>query len=135
LLTEGAKGTAALAELMLWIEIDHRREQAKTGERLVALFAEKAFPLLNVADWNKVAGQVSRSKPSDPKLKSVVVIDFNVPAARDLLKMPTMISAAAETVNVLGKNSSVLLAIMPGAPKEDAKTSAFDDEVQIARKL
>lgn len=136
-LAEAALGAASLGELLSWIEIRHRREQAKVCEALVGKFTDVNFPLVSVIDWSKLSTQVSIVKQAHAQSSvcGVVVIDFNTPAARDALKMPSMVAAAAECIKVLGATASVLLAVMPNVPKENSKTSAFEDEIAISKLL
>ena len=135
---QASKSTACLGELLSWIEISHRQSQAKIGEELVRSFCNKLFPLLSASEWSKCSTQVSLLKQAfscSAPLRAIVVMDFNVPSARDVLKMPRMIHAAAEIVKVLGSDHCIVMAIMPNASKKDSETTAFDDEVTISKCL
>ena len=133
----GARAQAALSELLSWLEIQHRREQARIGEELVAAYCRKNFPMITVTEWLKTGSQISllRQAFDKSRLMSIVIVDFNVPGSRDTIKMPSMINAAAEMVKILGAQLSVLWAIMPNAPKEGSKSSAFEDEATISKLL
>jgi hypothetical protein len=137
-LSEMRQGHQQLTELLRWLELEHRRVQVSTAERLVSTFLAKSFPVCQVTAWKDLPGQMAlatRTWDSDlapgGRRRAVVLIDFNTPHSRDSLRLPGLVTAVGSLVKVLGPSETVVLAWMPNAPKEGAATSPEEDEAEI----
>lgn len=129
-------GHAALRELLQWLTLEHRRGQAATAEALVARRLAKHHPMVEIASWQHLAGQLSlvlkSSETPAGVRRLVMVIDFNTPGSRDTLKQSAMISAMASAAKVVGAEHSLVLAIMPNTAKEGSTTTPEEDEYQLS---
>lgn len=127
-------GQSALKELLAWLENRHRRAQSKLGVELVSTYCKTFFPLCEMPSWDKVSGQISllcKTWAGTGVMRAVVVMDFNVPGARDALKMQGMCACAASVAQNMGPSNTVIMAWMPSCSKDGGVTSAFDDETTI----
>ena len=136
-ITRMRKGSDALAEMLVWMAGVHRRRQAQLGTHLVELYCKEYFPTVVAASWDKLPSAVAVHTSALPavegSVKSMVIVDFNVPGARDALKLNGIVAAAAEICKIQGSHTSILVAFMPSMPKEGSTTSPDDDEVQIRK--
>ena len=131
-------GHHQLHELLRWIELEHRRSQAATAERLVTSFLSRSFPTLPVSQAKDLPSQLAlmlRAWDSESSKgshrRAVILLDFNTPHSRDSLRLPHLIAAVASTVKILGPNETVVLAWMPNAPKEGSIKTPEEDEADI----
>ena len=144
-ITTASNGITALREYMTWRSNQHRRDQMQLAEGLVTTFVDKYFPLLEGPAWNSITGAVSIFRQhllgttqigeAGLQCKTILLMDFNCPGARDVLRMGQMHQAAATMCKMLGPQNCILFAVMPNCSKEDSETSAFEDEVMIANSL
>lgn len=139
LITLAAHGQQSLKELVAWLDNKHRRQQSLLGVELVGAHCKTFFPLCEMPSWDKVSGQVSLLIKSWDKAhgdtRAVLVMDFNVPGARDSLKLHSMLHCAASVAQNIGPASTVLVVWMPSISKDGGSTTAFDDEVIISHAL
>jgi hypothetical protein len=75
-----------------------------------------------------------------PELKTgtrpaVLWLDFNTPHARDTLKMPGMLAAAANCARCMGPVSVVILCWMPSYQKHDSTKTLDEDDHDIITHL
>ena len=68
--------------------------------------------------------------PESPA-RMLAIIDFNVPNARDSLKLPQTAAAVATIFKTIGVDRCVVLAHMAAYPKEDTDKDPLDDEMDI----
>ena len=115
--TKAAK--AELAELLAWLELEHKRTQEAMGNALVTKRMQATHPVVIIDDWDKLPGQLSLlTKMWDHELKegtrrAVIWLDFNTPHARDALKMPSMLAAAANCSRVVTRSNVAFSIWMP----------------------
>jgi hypothetical protein len=128
------KGHHQLIDLLRWLELEQRRGQAATAERLVSNFMERHFPVCHIEGWQDILGQLATMArawgPIDGQRRMIVLIDFNTPCSRD--RLPGLVSALRSLVSGFGESETVVLAWMPSAPKEGATTSPEEEEAEIA---
>ena len=129
-----AVGQSALKELLAWLENRHRRAQSKLGVELVSSYCKTFFPLCEMPSWDKVSGQISllcQTWAGTGTMRAILVMDFNVPGARDALKMQGMCASAASIAQNLGPSNTVIMVWMRSCSTDNGVISAFDDETTI----
>ena len=132
-------GSAALHDILEWHESGHVRQQGLIGKNLVQQFTNSYFPSAVSSGWPDVPGAIAlavqtvHNQEGAPKAatRMVAVIDFNVPNARDALKMKEMITAVTNIFKNNNPNKCVLLAHMAAYAKEDTDNDPLEDEVLI----
>jgi len=132
-----SQGQDSLKELVAWLDNKHHRQQSKMGVELVGAHCKKFFPLCEMPSWDKVSGQVSLltqswDKKHGGEVRAVLIMDFNIPGARDSLKLRDMIHAAANMAQNFGPGNTVLVVWMPSTSKDNGTTSPFEDEITIS---
>lgn len=137
-------GSMQLRELLAWLELEHRRQQIETGQRLVARRMAEQHPVIEITAWDQLAGQLKQSATAwsvskgGGKQRTVLWIDFNTPHSRDNLRLPAVLNALATCAKVMGEKDTVVLAWMPNCSKEGSNKLPEEDEQDIqlgARKV
>ena len=96
-------GSAALHDILEWHDAEHVRQQGKIGKNLVQQFMGNYFPKAVASSWQDVPGaialaiQVVHTRDGAPKNppRFLAIVDFNVPNARDSLKLKETIGCVA----------------------------------------
>jgi len=90
-----------------------------------------------IDDWDRLAGHLGLLCRSwDAELRSgtrraILWLDFNTPHARDALKMPAMLSAAANCARILGPENVAFLVWLPNYQKQDSHKTTDEDDHDI----
>ena len=138
-MTESAK--AELGELLQWLELEHRRNQAALAQDLVAKRISSSHPMLTIESWDKLPSQLSLmcrvwdSELMEGTRRAIIWLDFNTPRSRDTLKLPALISTLANLCRMLGPERAVVYIWMPSYPKEDSSKGPDEDEIDIVNLL
>jgi len=120
-LTRMCEGHRQLAELCWWLELEQRRGQASTAERLVSNFMAPKFPVCEINAWHNLPGEICKMAHAwGSERRVIILIDFNTPYSRDRARLTEMISAIGTLAKVLGPSKTAVLAWMPNAPRESA---------------
>ena len=137
--TECAK--KELKELLQWLELEHRRNQAQLGATLVRRRLDKTHPILSIDSWDTLPAQLALlcrawdGDLQDGTRRTILWVDFNTPHSRDTLKMPGLIQCLANACKMLGPESTVVYAWMPNYSREDSPKGPDEDEVDITNFL
>ena len=132
-------GSTALHDILEWNDAQHVREQGRIGKSLVEQFMNINFPKATAGSWGDVPGAVSMAvqsvhahegTPKNPP-RILAILDFNVPNARDSLKLKEIAQATSTIFKNFGVERCAVLAHMAAYPKEDNDTDPLDDEINI----
>ena len=126
------KGSAALADLLEWLELKSKIELQQKSQKMALDFAQHYFPILTAEQWGQVPGEVAvamakevpiseLSVPHDSVGRKLCIIkaDFNTPNARDSMKLASLSASCATIANMVGPDNVVLICALATRPKED----------------
>lgn len=136
-------GSVALNDILEWHDAEQVRKQGLIGKNLVQQFMATTFPKAVASSWADVPGAIALamqtvhhldSEPTAPP-RILAIVDFNVPNARDVLKLKEILGAVTSLFKNNNPNKCALLAHMAAYSKEDADNDPVDDEVMIKNVL
>jgi hypothetical protein len=131
-----------LKELLVWMELEHKRKQLDLAAKYVQIRMDQTFPRCASDKWDTVPSQPSLlARLWDHELQAkggqrytIIWVDFNTPFSRDALKLPAIMSCVANAVKIMDPRFTI--ASMPNRAREgNATNTAEDDERDICALL
>lgn len=140
-------GSESLADHLDWLRHTKRLAEASKAEVLVKHFTDLFFPRFNVGLWEDMAGLYSLQLASvdlprpggvNPSAQatsySLVILDFNVPNARDALVIKKLVAALGNLVKTMDIHKTLVFAFTATRPKEDSlQEDPLEDEAQLVK--
>jgi hypothetical protein len=133
-----------LRELLLWLDLEHKRKQQALADKYVQIRMDQTHPLCSAEKWETVASQLSLlARVWDHELQAkggqrytIIWLDFNTPYSRDALKLPAIMSCVSNIAKVMDPSNTVAFLWMPNCAREgNAANTAEDDERDICATL
>ena len=133
-----------LKELLVWMELEHKRKQLDLAAKYVQIRMDQTHPRCTADKWDTVPSQLSLlARLWDHELQAkggqrytIIWVDFNTPFSRDALKLPAIMSCVANTVKIMDPRFTIAFLWMPNCAREgNATNTAEDDERDICALL
>jgi hypothetical protein len=133
-----------LKELLVWMELEHKRKQLDLAAKYVQIRMGQTHPRCTADKWDTVPSQLSlAARLWDHELQAkggqrytIIWVDFNTPFSRDSLKLPAIMSCVANTVKTMDPRFTIAFLWMPNCAREgNATNTAQDDERDICALL
>ncbi len=133
-------GTAALADLLEWLDLKSKIELQQQSRRKSTAFLAHFFPVLSAESWQLLPGVFAVARKQEvPTTPDVVVndanprklliakADFNTPNARDAMKLGSLAGALATMAKQVGADKVVVVCVLATRNKEEnIKTDVLD---------
>jgi hypothetical protein len=143
-------GSEHLADHLDWLRHTKRLEEASKASELVQEYISRFFIKVEIDVWEDFAGVYSMNlaaakqlptfsidaAATEPSIKSysLVVLDFNVPNARDALTIKKLIAAVGNLVKTLDISKTIVFAFTATRPKEDTlNEDPLEDESLLVK--
>ena len=124
-------GSAALADLLEWLDLKSKIGLQQTSHKLAKVFCEHYFPIMLAESWSQLPGMFAVARAQEVPIEKhlvahvpgrkilIIKADFNTPNARDAMKLAPLAGTFATMANQVGPQNVVVICALATRPTTD----------------